>query len=62
METISKKSKDMLYGVIDRKIMDARVAIRIACGKDNAMAERMDDIMYNLNNAAPKAAIDCFKE
>jgi len=62
METISNKSKDMLYGVIDRKIMDARVDIRIACGKDSDMAERIDNIMSDLNDAAPKAAIDCFKE
>ena len=60
MPKASKKTKDNLYKIADRKIMDARIEINKTI-TDPQQLEKVDEILFKLNWQCPKAIIDYFE-
>lgn len=60
MPKASKKTKDNLYKIADRKIMDARIEINKTI-TDPKQLEKVDEILFKLNWQCPKAIIDYFE-
>jgi hypothetical protein len=60
--TLSKKKHEMLYNVVHKKIMDARVEIIMNLKKQNLPYEEIDEILYKLCASTPKLALRCFEK
>jgi hypothetical protein len=61
MAKASKKTKNKLYEIADRKIMNARIEINKII-TNGAELEKVDNILFKLNWECPKAIIDYFIE
>lgn len=61
MQTISQKSKEILFKTVSDEIMDARIKIQSLPVNNKSLSDQIDIILSKLNRSAPQKAIDCFK-
>ncbi|NET30677.1 MAG: hypothetical protein F6K19_01565 [Cyanothece sp. SIO1E1] len=60
MQHISNKSREKLYEVVGEEVFKTRIKIAKLTAHDEFIAEKIDQLMFNLYVSAPQKAIDCF--
>jgi hypothetical protein len=65
MPKASKKTKDELYSLISKMIMDCRIEVKkelASLGIAEAKSDSVDAILYRLNTSCPQSAINYFED